>query len=68
MIQPGEPLPTRKRMTLEGSIFDYYDHDTFAVSYRHTPRDIPCWDQDSRSYQYAQGKGETDDHTRNHRN
>ena len=41
MIQLGEPLPTRKRMTLEGSVFDYYDHDTFAVSYRHSPRDSP---------------------------
>lgn len=41
MVRVGEPLPTRKRMTLEGSVFDYYDHDTFAVAYRCSPRDAP---------------------------
>ncbi len=39
MIRPGQALPTKERMTLEGSIFHYYDRDTFTVCYRRSPQD-----------------------------
>jgi hypothetical protein len=39
MVPTGNPLPTRKMISLEGSIFDYFDEETFTVAYRHSPRD-----------------------------
>ena len=39
MIPAGTPLPTRKKISLEGSIYDYFDEETFTVAYRYSPRD-----------------------------
>jgi len=40
MILPKAPLPHEKTETFE-SIFDYFDHETFTVCYRHSARDAP---------------------------
>lgn len=39
MIPAGTLLPARKKISLEGSIYDFFDKETFTVAYRHSPRD-----------------------------
>lgn len=38
MIPTGTSLPARKKISLEGSIFDYFDEETFTLAYRRSPR------------------------------
>jgi hypothetical protein len=40
MIAPRAPLPLKKTEIFE-SIFDYFDHKTFTICYRHSARDAP---------------------------